>query len=321
MTEKIINEINLKLIEYANQFYPKSMSEPYHFFIENGGKRIRPLLCLLTIAISGKNYKDYIDLANSLELLHTFTLLHDDIMDQSPIRRGKPTIHIKWNESIAILLGDLIIGHSYRKLSKYVEHNNFSKMLNVFNDSLVIVCEGQALDIDYNSRTDIDENDYLEMIEGKTANLIKASIQIGALIANFDEKKYDILSEFGKNIGLAFQIQDDYLDLFAQGSGFGKTIGRDLLEGKKTLMIIKLNKIAEGEDREIINNFYLNNGCQKNEIQTIINLIEKYKIKEEVKLKFERLYSSAQKELLKLGNNKYISELDKLLTEMNSRNK
>lgn len=329
-TEKIISKINKSLIEYKTDFLPESMAQPYEYFIKNGGKRVRPLLTLLTTLLTNNSqkidYNTYIDLANSIELMHTFTLLHDDIMDDSPLRRGKPTVHNKWDNSTAILLGDMMIGVAYKKLSQYTHLKNFEKILNVYNDALIIVCHGQALDIDYNFRTNITENDYLTMIDKKTANLLKASIQIGALASNTNSENYLILSDFASNLGIAFQIQDDYLDLYAKGKDFGKSIGQDLIEGKKTLMIIKLNEIAKGNDKTIIEKFYKNNGCNQNEIPQLIDLISKYDINNYVKNKFTTLYHEAEKNLElfnknnHLQDNTYSLELKKLLSTMINRN-
>jgi len=329
-TEKILSQINKSLIDYKVDFLPNSMAHPYKYFIENGGKRVRPLLSILTTLLTNSStntdYKTYIDLANSIELMHTFTLLHDDIMDDSPLRRGKPTVHIKWNNSTAILLGDMMIGVAYKKLSKYSHLKQFNKILTVYNDALIIVCQGQALDIDYNYRNDIYENDYMDMIDKKTANLLKAAIQIGALASNTNSDNYQILSDFATNLGLAFQIQDDYLDLFAKGKDFGKSIGQDLVEGKKTLMIIKLNEIAEGNDKSIIDDFYKKNGCNQDGIQELINLILKYDIDNYVKNKFTTLYQKAEQNLEifinnnNLQNNIYSIEFKKLLTKIINRN-
>jgi geranylgeranyl diphosphate synthase type II len=175
--------------------------------------------------------------ATAIELFHNFTLVHDDIMDKAPLRRGKPTIHTKYNESTALLAGDVMMVKAYEYLNKISSHY-LNKVLAIFNRTAVEVCEGQQLDMDYESKEDVNMNDYLRMIELKTSVALAASLKIGALLGGGGERNQNLLYEFGKKLGIAFQVQDDYLDAFGDGSKTGKQVGGDILANKKTFLLI-----------------------------------------------------------------------------------
>lgn len=314
--QKLIND---KLIEIANLSSPKSMREPFLYLIENGGKRLRPILTMLSCGAVGGNPISALNSGVSLEILHNFTLVHDDIMDSAPLRRGRDTVHIKWDNSTAILVGDLMIGYALKLLSNDNLLVNKTKILELFADALVIVCEGQALDMDYNSNKEVSVSEYIEMIQKKTTNLIRASVLMGAHCGDANNEQIEILNEFAINLGLAFQIQDDYLDLTSQVSG--KVIGQDLIEGKKTYMIIRAKEIAfEPEDIELINLFYKNNGVKLEQIPEMLNLLQKLSILDEAKNLFYSYYENAEISLNKLEKNNYTIYLTEILKLTKNRN-
>ncbi len=216
---------------------PDSLYAPNEYFLKLGGKRIRPVLCLMGNELFDEIIPDTWHAATAIELFHNFTLIHDDIMDKAPLRRGKQTIHTKYNESTALLAGDVMMVKAYEYLNK-IPANYLNKVLTIFNRTAVEVCEGQQLDMDYESREDVNMNDYLRMIGLKTSVALAASLKIGALLGGAGERNQNLLYEFGKKLGIAFQVQDDYLDAFGDGSKTGKQVGGDILANKKTFLLI-----------------------------------------------------------------------------------
>ena len=216
---------------------PASLYAPNEYFLKLGGKRIRPVLCLMGNELFDEIIPDAWHAATAIELFHNFTLIHDDIMDKAPLRRGKPTIHTKYSESTALLAGDVMMVKAYEYLNK-IPSNYLNKVLSIFNRTAVEICEGQQLDMDYESRDDVTMNDYLRMIELKTSVALAASLKIGALLGGGGERNQNLLYEFGKKLGIAFQVQDDYLDAFGDGSKTGKQVGGDILANKKTFLLI-----------------------------------------------------------------------------------
>ena len=216
---------------------PASLYEPNEYFLKLGGKRIRPVLCLMGNELFDEIIPDSWNAATAIELFHNFTLIHDDIMDKAPLRRGKQTIHTKYNESTALLAGDVMMVKAYEYLNKISSHY-LNKVLAIFNKTAVEICEGQQLDMDYESKEDVNMNDYLRMIELKTSVALAASLKIGALLGGGGERNQNLLYEFGKKLGIAFQLQDDYLDAFGDGSKTGKQVGGDILANKKTFLLI-----------------------------------------------------------------------------------
>lgn len=216
---------------------PASLYEPNEYFLRLGGKRIRPVLCLMGNELFDEIIPDAWHAAIAIELFHNFTLIHDDIMDKAPLRRGQQTVHIKYNESTALLAGDVMLVRAYEYLNK-ISSAYLSKVLVLFNKTAVEVCEGQQLDMDYETLSNVSMNDYLRMIELKTSVALAASLKIGALLGGGGERNQNLLYEFGKKLGIAFQVQDDYLDAFGDGNKTGKQIGGDILANKKTFLSI-----------------------------------------------------------------------------------
>ena len=241
-------EDHLKKIEIPDT--PSGLYDPIRYFLQIGGKRIRPILTLLGAELFGADKEKALSQALSVEVFHNFTLVHDDIMDNAPLRRNKETIHQKWNINSAILCGDVMLIKAYELLCD-IDPEKLSETLQLFNKTATQVCEGQQLDLDFEYRDDVSIDEYIEMIRLKTSVLLGGALKIGAIIADASEKDKTEIYEFGQNIGLAFQIQDDILDLYADPEKFGKQVGGDVISNKKTFLhLTALNK-ATKEQLEI----------------------------------------------------------------------
>jgi geranylgeranyl diphosphate synthase type II len=230
---------------------PSTLYEPAHYFLGLGGKRIRPVLCLMGNELFGPIEEDAWQLATAIELFHNFTLIHDDIMDRAPLRRGKPTVHDKYGSSTAILTGDVMMVVAYEYISKIVSPH-IRRILHLFNQTAAYVCEGQQLDMDFETREQVTMEEYLHMIGLKTSVLLAASLQLGSILGGASLGNQDKIYQFGKNLGLAFQIQDDYLDCYGDADKFGKKVGGDIVAGKKTFLLIKTLEVATGAQRRRI---------------------------------------------------------------------
>jgi geranylgeranyl diphosphate synthase type II len=237
----------------ANKFarQPHNLYEPVDYILTLEGKRIRPLLLLMAADLTGNKAENALPAAMSVEIFHNFTLLHDDIMDEAPLRRGKATVHEKFNTNTAILSGDVMLIYAYKFLNDYPS-NLTAKLLQVFNKMAIEVCDGQQMDIDFESRDDVSIIEYLDMITLKTSVLLGASIQMGAIIGGMDDQSANHLYHFGKNIGIAFQMQDDVLDTFGEPK-VGKQSGGDIIQNKKTYLYLKsLQLISEEKKNELV---------------------------------------------------------------------
>ena len=209
---------------------PASLYEPSEYFLKIGGKRIRPVLCLLGNELFSELHPDAFLAANAVELFHNFSLVHDDMMDEASLRRGQPTVHTKYDSNTALLVGDIMVIRAYEYLQP-IQSNHLSKILGLFNQTAREVCEGQQLDMDYAKRANVTLDEYIHMITLKTSVLLAASLQMGAIIGGAGEHNCKHLYEFGKKLGIAFQIQDDYLDAFGDAKLFGKDAGSHLIRG------------------------------------------------------------------------------------------
>jgi len=216
---------------------PASLYEPNEYFLRLGGKRVRPVLCLMGNELFDEIIPDAWHAATAIELFHNFTLIHDDIMDKAPLRRGKQTVHTKYNDSTALLAGDVMMVKAYEYLNK-ISSTYLSKVLSLFNKTAIEVCEGQQMDMDYELQNNVSMNDYLRMIELKTSVALAASLKVGALLGGGGERNQNLLYEFGRKLGIAFQVQDDYLDAFGDKNKTGKQVGGDILANKKTFLLI-----------------------------------------------------------------------------------
>lgn len=234
---------------------PVNLYEPIKYILDLGGKRVRPLLVLLATDLFGNNYKNAFPAALAVEVFHNFTLIHDDIMDSAALRRGKPTVHHKWNKNIAILSGDAMMIIAYSFIEEYPDEV-YKKIMKVFNKTAIEVCEGQQYDMDFEQLHDVTLSQYLNMIKLKTAVLLGSAFEIGAIIAGATVEDRTAIYNFGLNLGLAFQIQDDYLDTFGDENSFGKKIGGDIIEGKKTFLYLTALQNSNFEDQLILKNLY-----------------------------------------------------------------
>lgn len=249
-TEVLLDIIEKSLSElgYTEQ-EPRALFEPIGYTLSLGGKRVRPLLCLLACRLYSDNIATALPIARALEVFHNFTLLHDDLMDKSPIRRGQPTVYRKWNDNTAILSGDAMSIEAYRSLEGIENPQLLFKVLPFFNKMAIEICKGQQYDMDFEEREHVSVAEYIEMIRLKTAVLLGAALRLGALAAGAYDSDAQILDEVGQALGLAFQIQDDYLDVYGDEKTFGKPIGGDIMNGKKTLMLLYTQAKLEREDR------------------------------------------------------------------------
>ena len=237
--------------EFSQQTYgenPLELYEPIRYLMALGGKRMRPLMTLMATALFTDDWQKAIRPATAVEVFHNFTLMHDDIMDKAPIRRGKPTVHEKWNDNIAILSGDVMLVQAYELLMD-IEDKKFKKALKRFNRTAAEVCEGQQLDMNFESRTTVSEDEYLEMIKLKTSVLLGFALELGGIIGGASDKSCNLLYEIGLNIGLGFQLKDDLLDVYGDPEKFGKQVGGDIISNKKTFMLIEAIEKASGETK------------------------------------------------------------------------
>jgi geranylgeranyl diphosphate synthase type II len=217
---------------------PKNLYEPIEYILGLGGKRMRPVLTLMTAEVFDANYEIALPAAMAVEVFHNFSLVHDDIMDDAPLRRGQVTVHEKWNLNTGILSGDAMLILAYQYFEQY-EPVIFRDLAKLFSKTALEVCEGQQLDVDFETRSDVTIPEYLKMIEYKTAVLVAAAMKMGAIIAKTSENEANLIYDFGLNLGLAFQLQDDYLDAFGDPETFGKQVGGDIIENKKTYLYLK----------------------------------------------------------------------------------
>ncbi|WP_339337018.1 MULTISPECIES: polyprenyl synthetase family protein [unclassified Croceitalea] len=234
---------------------PKNLYEPVSYILGLGGKRLRPVLTLLATDLFGGNYKDALDAAMAIEVFHNFSLVHDDIMDDAPLRRGKTTVHEKWDVNTGILSGDAMLINSYQFFENYTQVK-FKELVQLFSKTAIEVCEGQQYDVDFETRDDVTIPEYLKMIEYKTAVLVATAMKMGAIIAGSSKENQELIYGFGKNLGIAFQLQDDYLDAFGDPKTFGKQIGGDIIENKKTFLYLRALELGGSKEKETLLHLY-----------------------------------------------------------------
>lgn len=232
--EEYISRIENEISSYSLPLEPVNLYDPLRYFFHLGGKRLRPVSTLMTADNFGAKGNNALHAAMAIELFHNFSLIHDDIMDEAPFRRGKETVHTKWNNHIAILSGDVLFVKAYESLAK-CESKYLPVLLNLFNKTATEVCEGQQMDMDFETREFVSEDEYIEMIRLKTSVLLGCAIQFGVIVSDLDQKMQKALYDFGQYIGIAFQIKDDLLDLYGESAKVGKQIGGDVLSDKKNI--------------------------------------------------------------------------------------
>lgn len=249
--------------------HPASLYEPDRYFLSIGGKRIRPVLCLMGNELFDDIKEDAWKVATAIELFHNFTLIHDDIMDKAPLRRGMQTVHYKYGESTALLSGDVMLIVAYEYLNK-ISTTYLQRIISLFNQTAKQVCEGQQLDMDFERENNVVMTDYLQMIELKTSVLLAASLQMGGIIGGASAHNCNHLYQFGKNLGIAFQIQDDYLDAFGDPEKFGKDVGGDIRQNKKTFLLLRAMEAANTNQRaEIVE---LLNTDSNNKVERMLSI-------------------------------------------------
>ncbi|MGK0254333.1 MAG: geranylgeranyl diphosphate synthase type II [Mariniflexile sp.] len=269
LTEKYQQEFVEYLKDHSTVKEPLGLYEPIQYILNLGGKRLRPVLTLLTADIFNGDYKKALDAALSVEVFHNFSLVHDDIMDDAPLRRGKKTVHEKWNVNTGILSGDAMLIMAYQLFENY-EPEVFQSLAKLFSKTALEVCEGQQYDVDFEIRNNVSISEYLKMVEYKTAVLVAAAMQMGAIVAKASEQDQNNIYEFGKNLGIAFQLQDDYLDAFGNPETFGKQLGGDIIENKKTYLFIKALEFSGENDKAKLKELY--SGSVKNNEDKIENV-------------------------------------------------
>jgi geranylgeranyl diphosphate synthase, type II len=312
--------VEQKISELKFHKEPNELFAPIRYTLEMGGKRIRPCLALMAHSIFNDNLEEVIDPALGLELFHNFTLLHDDIMDNSLIRRNHQTVHMKWNNNIAILSGDAMMILAYHYITK-TSFVHLSQIMSLFNRTALEVCEGQQLDMNYENILSITEEQYLEMIRLKTAVLLAASLALGGITGNASEQDIDKLYQCGLNIGMAFQLQDDYLDVFARNDAFGKNIGSDIQANKKTYLLISaLNSGKTEVVNSLINWIQGGNSNSSGKIEAVTSIYKQLRIDMKSIAIAEQYFNNGLAALDQLKAdpiNK--SELRKLITDLKER--
>ena len=234
--------------------YPSALYGPIRYILSLGGKRMRPALLLMACDLFGGDVDAAISPALAIEVFHNFTLMHDDIMDNAPLRRGRVTVHEKWNNNVGILSGDVMLVQGY-KLMMQVEDKLLRPVLDIFNTTAIGVCEGQQLDMEFEVRNEVGIDEYINMIRLKTAVVLGGALKIGALIGGAAIKDAELLSSFGQHLGIAFQLQDDILDVYGDPEKFGKQVGGDIISNKKTYLLIKAFELANGQQTTALTNW------------------------------------------------------------------
>lgn len=250
-----LQQLVMEAIETSNfPETPSNLYDPIRYILTLGGKRVRPVLTLMAAELFGMHdMTDIIPAAKAVEFFHNFSLIHDDLMDKAPLRRGKTTVHEKWDANIAILSGDGLLVKAYEEISK-CNPVYLPATLKILSKVAMEVCEGQQLDMDYESRSSLSMAEYLEMIRLKTSVLLGGALQLGAILSGADEQQQQLIYDFGENVGLAFQLQDDILDAYGDPETFGKIVGGDILINKKTFLLVKLMAVISNEDKPILKN-------------------------------------------------------------------
>ena len=302
--QKDIKELRQLFENYLSQNIlpesPAGLYEPVDYILQTGGKRLRSVLCLLACQLFGKDAEKALDMALAIEVFHNFTLVHDDLMDEADLRRGRMTIHKKYNEHTAVLSGDLMLIKVYEYLNRIDNPQVLQSILKVFNQTAIEVCEGQQYDMDFEQRMDVGLEEYIKMITLKTAVLIAASLKTGAILGGASPEDAQNLYDFGKNTGIAFQLQDDFLDTYGDTEKFGKKIGGDIIRNKKTfLLVYALNGVIGNG----FLTYYLNNwlemdtkndeGYEQLKITGVTEIYDRLNVKEAVQTAMQKYYDSA----------------------------
>ena len=289
MTE--VNRYKVLFIDYLESNIntkrePKNLYEPIHYILNLGGKRLRPILTLLSCDLFGGDVNKALDASLAIEMFHNFSLIHDDIMDGAPLRRGKETVHQKWSVNAGILSGDAMLVLANQLLENY-EGNLYKSLSTLFNKTALEVCEGQQYDFDFETSNNVSVDEYINMIRLKTAVLVATSLKFGAMIAAADKKDQENIYQFGINLGLAFQLQDDYLDVFSE-EDFGKQKAGDIKENKKTILYLKALELADKNDKDKLINLYQSKVENDNKVEVVVSIFKKYNIPQLIEKEVKR---------------------------------
>ncbi|MFD0793837.1 polyprenyl synthetase family protein [Mucilaginibacter litoreus] len=292
--------------------YPAELYEPIKYILALGGKRMRPALLLMACDLFGGDVNAALPPALAIEVFHNFTLMHDDIMDNAPKRRGKTTVHAKWNNNVAILSGDVMLIEGY-KLMMQVRGNILRTVLDIFNDTAVGVCEGQQLDMTFETINDISITEYINMIRLKTAVVLGGALKIGALIGYADDQDADLLADFGVNLGIAFQLQDDILDVYGDPEKFGKQVGGDIISNKKTYLLIKAQELADSETAANLSRWLTATGFNATEkVAAVTDIYNHVNVRQyaeaEMRTYAEKSFAALEKIKLPEENKQYLRE-------------
>lgn len=291
MSLQTLRQFQVQYQEYAQknsfQLEPKELYEPIDYILNLGGKQLRPVLVLMAYQLFKEDCSPALPAAYATEIFHNFTLLHDDIMDEAPLRRGKPTVHHLYNVNTGILSGDVMLIYAYEYLLKIGQPSRLLELIQVFNRAAIAVCEGQQFDMNFETRSDVTLEEYLKMIGLKTAALIACSLQMGAIVADADASDIHHITAFGQHIGMAFQLQDDILDTFGDPEKFGKRVGGDIIQNKKTYLFLKALELADAETKQTLLHHYSTETLEeKAKVAAVISIFDKLNIRnlsEEVK--------------------------------------
>ncbi|MBL3654554.1 polyprenyl synthetase family protein [Fulvivirga sediminis] len=279
-TEQLLELISKEINQQKYGVEPDELYEPIRYIMDLGGKRLRPLLATLSYSLFKDDVKSIIPQAIAVEVFHNFTLMHDDIMDEAPLRRNKPTVHEKWNNNTAILSGDVMLVKAYEMIMSE-EHPRIMQVLKAFNRCAAEVCEGQQMDMTFETRKTVDEKEYIEMIKLKTAVLLGFSLEMGGLLADTTEENGAALRNFGINIGIGFQLKDDLLDVYADAEKFGKQVGGDIISNKKTFLLIRALELAKGKQKQELENWISKTAFDvKEKVSAVTEIYNQLKIKE-----------------------------------------
>lgn len=303
--QKIINTEIKNRSDELKILNPVDLYRPVDYALKIGGKRLRPVLLLLSYNLFSDDIKNALPSAIAIEVFHNFTLLHDDIMDNAEVRRNQPTVHKTFDENSAILSGDAMAFLAYKFLLKK-KSNNLVDIIDLFSQTAIEVCEGQQFDMDFENRIDVTESEYLNMIRLKTAVLLACSLKVGALLANAKTEIADQLYEYGINLGIAFQLQDDLLDTFGNQKTFGKKIGGDILANKKTYLLIKALANASDNSRgNLLNWLSKKEFVGEEKIEAVKNIYKNLDIKTLTQQKIDVYFNNASTILQKIGISEY----------------
>lgn len=312
-------DINHEIAKLNWEREPKGLYAPIAYTMAAGGKRVRPQLAMIACGIFGGNEQEVAPAAMALEVFHNFTLLHDDVMDNAEVRRGRPTVHIQWNENTAILSGDQMMIEAYKLLAE-VPADKLHKVLRLFNKMATEICEGQQYDVDFESQEHVTIEEYLKMIRLKTSVLLATALQIGSYLAGANEAQQEALYQFGINVGLAFQIQDDILDVWGDPKTFGKAVGGDISCNKKTYVYLTAQQLADAELAEELHQWYgsvLDDNTEK--IAAVKGIFEQLNVRAACEAVVEDYTQKALLILDTLPQNAATEQLRQLANKLNTR--